>query len=85
MEIKVVGPGCANCKNLLQKTQDAVKELTGCIGLSLLCDRAAGRFHGDLVDGDAPALAELTCLDHLPELEPDHDARSCRKIKIFIK
>ena len=27
MEIKVVGPGCANCKNLLQKTQDAVKEL----------------------------------------------------------
>jgi small redox-active disulfide protein 2 len=27
MEIKVVGPGCANCKNLLLKTQDAVKEL----------------------------------------------------------
>ncbi len=27
MEIKVVGSGCANCKNLLQKTQEAVKEL----------------------------------------------------------
>ncbi|MDD2534519.1 MAG: thioredoxin family protein [Eubacteriales bacterium] len=27
MEIKVVGSGCANCKNLLKKTQDAVAEL----------------------------------------------------------
>ena len=27
MEIKVVGPGCTNCKNLLQRTQAAVKEL----------------------------------------------------------
>jgi small redox-active disulfide protein 2 len=27
MEIKVVGPGCKNCKNLLAATQDAVKEL----------------------------------------------------------
>lgn len=27
MEIKVVGPGCKNCKNLLTATQDAVKEL----------------------------------------------------------
>lgn len=27
MEIKVVGPGCKNCKNLLQTTETAVKEL----------------------------------------------------------
>ncbi len=27
MEIKVVGPGCRNCKNLLNATQEAVKEL----------------------------------------------------------
>ncbi len=27
MEIKVVGPGCKNCKNLLQATEEAVKEL----------------------------------------------------------
>ena len=27
MEIKVMGPGCANCKKLLQMTHDAVKEL----------------------------------------------------------
>jgi small redox-active disulfide protein 2 len=27
MEIKVVGPGCANCKKLLGLVQDAVKEL----------------------------------------------------------
>ena len=27
MEIKVVGPGCKNCKNLLNATQEAVKEL----------------------------------------------------------
>lgn len=27
MEIKVVGSGCANCKNLLKRTQDAVLEL----------------------------------------------------------
>lgn len=27
MEIKVVGPGCKNCKNLLQATETAVKEL----------------------------------------------------------
>lgn len=27
MEIKVVGPGCKNCKNLLKATEDAVKEL----------------------------------------------------------
>lgn len=27
MEIKVIGSGCANCKNLLQKTQEAVKTL----------------------------------------------------------
>ncbi len=28
MEIKVVGPGCANCKKLLAITQEAVKELS---------------------------------------------------------
>lgn len=27
MEIKVVGSGCKNCKNLLAATQEAVKEL----------------------------------------------------------
>ncbi len=27
MEIKVLGPGCTNCKKLLQLTHDAVKEL----------------------------------------------------------
>ncbi len=27
MEIKVVGPGCKNCKNLLKATEDAVREL----------------------------------------------------------
>lgn len=27
MIIKVIGSGCANCKNLLQKTKDAVSEL----------------------------------------------------------
>lgn len=27
MEIKVVGPGCKNCKNLLHATEEAVKEL----------------------------------------------------------
>lgn len=27
MEIKVLGPGCKNCKNLLNATQEAVKEL----------------------------------------------------------
>lgn len=27
MEIKVVGSGCKNCKNLLQATQQAVQEL----------------------------------------------------------
>lgn len=27
MEIKVVGPGCKNCKNLLNATETAVKEL----------------------------------------------------------
>lgn len=27
MEIKVVGPGCKNCKKLLAATEDAVKEL----------------------------------------------------------
>ncbi len=28
MEIKVVGPGCANCKKLLAITQEAVRELS---------------------------------------------------------
>jgi small redox-active disulfide protein 2 len=27
MEIKVLGPGCANCKKLMSVVQDAVKEL----------------------------------------------------------
>ena len=27
MEIKVVGPGCINCKNLLEVTKRAIKEL----------------------------------------------------------
>ncbi|MGI6344368.1 MAG: thioredoxin family protein [Bacillota bacterium] len=27
MQIKVLGPGCANCKKLLKLTEDAVKEL----------------------------------------------------------
>jgi len=27
MEIKVVGPGCANCKNMLEIVKQAVKEL----------------------------------------------------------
>lgn len=27
MEIKVVGPGCKSCKNLLHAAEDAVKEL----------------------------------------------------------
>lgn len=27
MEIKVVGSGCANCKTLLQRTQEAVRDL----------------------------------------------------------
>lgn len=27
MEIKVVGSGCKNCKNLLKSTKEAVKEL----------------------------------------------------------
>ena len=26
MEIKVIGPGCANCKRLLEATKQAVKE-----------------------------------------------------------
>lgn len=26
MSIKVLGPGCANCKELLKRTEDAVKE-----------------------------------------------------------
>ena len=27
MEIKVIGPGCANCKKLLEVTRQAVKEI----------------------------------------------------------
>lgn len=27
MQIRVLGPGCANCKKLLKLTEDAVKEL----------------------------------------------------------
>ena len=27
MEIKVIGPGCANCKRLLEVTKQAVKEM----------------------------------------------------------
>ena len=38
MEIKVVGPGCANCKNLLEVTKQAVKELGLEIGIEYVTD-----------------------------------------------
>lgn len=40
MEIKVVGPGCKNCKNLLHATEDAVKELNSDAKIIYVTDMA---------------------------------------------
>jgi len=40
MNIKILGTGCTNCKNLLETTKQAVKEMN--VDASRVCDRHEG-------------------------------------------
>lgn len=65
MEIKVLGPGCRNCKNLLLATQAAVKEMgldTEVIYVTDMVDIAAAgimRTPGLIVNGKVKSTGRV--------------------------
>ena len=65
MEIKVVGPGCANCKKLLELTKQAVSELAVQADIVYVTDLAeiaktgVMRTPGLIVDGRVKAMGRV--------------------------
>ncbi len=74
MEIKVVGSGCANCKNLLQKTKDAVAELNSSAEIIYVTDMediiATGimRTPGLMINGKIKSTGRVPSVKEIIEL-----------------
>jgi small redox-active disulfide protein 2 len=74
MEIKVVGPGCKNCKNLLQATETAVKELGAAAQIIYVTDMveiaATGvmRTPGLVIDGKIKVSGRVPAVQEIKQL-----------------
>lgn len=74
MEIKVVGPGCKNCKNLLHATEVAVKELgldAQIIYVTEMADIAATgvmRTPGLLIDGKIKVMGRVPAVSEIKQI-----------------
>lgn len=74
MQIKVLGPGCANCKKLYKLVQDAVKELGRDDEIIYVTDMAeiakAGvmRTPGLVIDGQVKISGRMPKLEEIKEL-----------------
>jgi small redox-active disulfide protein 2 len=77
MEIRVVGPGCKNCKNLLTATQDAVKELGSdaqIIYVTEMADIVATgimRTPGLLINGKIKVMGRVPSIKEIKQLITD--------------
>lgn len=74
MQIKVLGPGCANCKKLYKLVQDAVKELGRDDEIIYVTDMAeiakAGimRTPGLIMDGQVKVSGRMPKLEEIKDL-----------------
>ena len=74
MEIKVVGPGCANCKKLLELTKQAVSELAIGADIIYVTDLAeiaktgVMRTPGLIVDGRVKSMGRVPGLRDIKKL-----------------
>ncbi len=74
MQIRVLGPGCANCKKLYKLVQDAVKELGRDDEIIYVTDMAeiakAGimRTPGLIMDGQVKISGRMPKLEEIKEL-----------------
>lgn len=74
MQIKVLGPGCANCKKLYKLVQDAVKELDRDDEIIYVTDMAeiakAGilRTPGLIMDGQVKVSGRMPKLEEIKDL-----------------
>ena len=74
MQIRVLGPGCANCKKLYKLVQDAVKELARDDEIIYVTDMAeiakAGimRTPGLIMDGQVKISGRMPKLEEIKEL-----------------
>lgn len=77
MEIKVVGPGCKNCKNLLKATQEAVNELSSDAQIMYITElaeiSATGimRTPGLLINGKIKAMGRVPGVQEIKQMIDD--------------
>lgn len=77
MEIKVVGPGCKNCKNLLQATENAVRELgteTPVIYVTDMADIVATgimRTPGLIINGKIKVMGRVPSVKEIKQMIQD--------------
>ena len=74
MEIKVIGPGCKNCKNLLKATEEAVRELNSDAKITYVTDMAeiaatgVMRTPGLMVDGKIKVYGRVPSVSEIRQL-----------------
>ena len=77
MEIKVVGGGCKNCKNLLKATQTAVQELGAQAQILYVTDMAAivatgiMRTPGLLINGKVKVMGRVPAVKEIKQMIED--------------
>ena len=77
MEIKVVGPGCKSCKNLLHATEEAVKELgldTRIIYVTEMADIVATgimRTPGLIINGKNKVMGRVPAVKEIKQMISD--------------
>jgi small redox-active disulfide protein 2 len=77
MEIKVLGSGCKNCKNLLHNTEEAVKELgieTQVIYVTEIAEiMATGimRMPGLMIDGKIKVMGRVPLVKEIRQIIAD--------------
>jgi small redox-active disulfide protein 2 len=77
VEIKVVGSGCKNCKNLLHATEEAVKELGVSAQIIYVTDMAdiletgIMRTPGLIVNGKIKAMGRVPAVKELKQIITD--------------
>lgn len=74
MQIKVLGPGCANCKKLYKLVQDAVKELGRddeiiyVTGMAEIAKAGILRTPGLIMDGQVKVSGRMPKLEEIKDL-----------------
>lgn len=77
MEIKVVGPGCKNCKNLLHATEDAIKELGSEARITYVTEMAdiiatgIMRTPGLLINGKVKVMGRVPSVKEIKQMIAD--------------